>query len=355
MMKLNRLVMIALGAVMMTACSQNSNPTYPYANNGYGTQYGYNQTGLYNNGYNQTGLYNNYSMNGYAVNPFVNYSYTSGYNAQASLQAQAMFSINFRAATPNFYYPNYANNNCMMRSQVNYTPSSCACVVAPCNCQQVLTQIRQECNQTRTRVTRRTTRTSSDDRETDDRSNDEVVTTNTSKRMSLSVLNGDARALYERLAKEEQTLQNKSKIRTGTNYKCFLSGKAKNDSSYACDFDLNLEDGSLYQFYPSGKPGQPVITNSTLFTGKNVTVGGPGLAPEEGFIKFGGNMAAAVFKRLPGQSTTGSIDGQGKVQAEIKIGQSVKCYKTTNTATPTVECTVKIKTDSGDALEARTY
>gem|GEM_PF-3354247 len=364
MKRLKLIVLTVLTGAALAACSDTPyTSSYPALN----TYNGY-QTG-YPTGMNTMYPYSTYGYSTYAMNPFLysNLAYTNTMRAQMQARAMAMFSIRFRATTPMFYYPNYVSNNCRMRTQVNYTPTQCACVRAPCDCQQVITQVRQQSRQvcpvvrtTRSTVanttgntTPNTTTNTTANNTSDSGNSDTVLTTNSSTRMSLSLINADARALYERLAIAEEALQNKTKVRTGANYKCMLSGKAKKDENYACDFDLNLEDGSLYQQYPVGNAGQPVNTSSSLFMGDNVTVGGPGLAPEEGFIKFSGRMASVAFERLPMQAVSGTIDTAGRVQAEIKTGKSLKCYKTTNTATPKVECAIKIKSDTGEALSAQ--
>ena len=358
MKRLKLIVLTVLTGAALAACSDTPyTSSYPALNTYNGTYY---PTGYTNNGMNTMYPYSGYSS--YAMNPFLysNSAYTNALQMRMQMQARsmAMFSIRFRASTPMFYYPNYVSNNCRMRTQVNYTPNQCACAQVSCNCQQVIEQVRQQSRQVCpvVRTTRTTTTVSNNtasDNTTDSSDSDTVLTTNSSKLMSLSVINADARALYERLAIAEEALQNKTKVRTGANYKCMLSGKAKKDTSYVCDFDLNLEDGSLYHQYPVGNVGQPVNTSSSLFSGDNVTVGGPGLAPEEGFIKFDGRMASVAFDRLPMQAVSGTIDAAGQVQAEIKTGKNLKCYKTTNTANPKIECSIKIKSDTGEAISAQ--
>jgi hypothetical protein len=362
MMKLKMFAMMLLTGALMSACSES---TYtPYTNAGLnGTQ-----TGMYNN----PAYPNAYNTNN-AINPYLNNNLNMGMNnnMQMQAQAQASFRLQFRVATPNYYMPNYTNNNCMMRTQVNYTPTQCACFTAPCNCQQVLSQVRQQtvqstqartrscntCTTTRTRTT--SNEPTNDDTTTADRT---TQTTNTSTRMSLSLVNEDAQALFERLAKEEVVVVKKETVkRVGLNFKCFqdtdrkkfIGITTKKDDSFACDFDINLTDGSLMVWSDAGKSGQPVKTDSTLYTGKNLNIGGPGMNPSEGVFKVSGATASAIFKRLPGVATEGKVDAEGKIDATIKLGKHLKCYEMTNTVQKTTECQIKLNTETGEALDAQ--
>ncbi len=348
MKNLKILALLSVLSVSLFACSEGtSTPTagspYTYNQGTTANPYGYpNQTGI--NGYN----YNPYLQN-QGVYPNTTYPNTVNTNTQipqgvnpnaflqyqSQMQAQAMFSCQARMS-PYFYYQSSWNNNCGVRRQVTYTPSSCACIKAPCNCQQVISQ----CNNTTTTTTTTTSTVGTDGIDTN------------SKTLPLSLTGADAKAIYERLAKEEEDTNNRSKtkIRTGTIIKCMKDGKGKNNEDYACDFDIAIADGRIYEIYPVGKIGQPDVASDSVYSGKNLQIGGTGLNTNEALIKITGKIADYLFKKLPGDAKPGVITSGSTTAANIKSGLNIKCYQTTATVDLITECSVKIRVESGEIL-----
>ena len=320
-----------------------------------------------------TGFGNGY-QNG--INPFLQPGVA--YN---QLPQQQLFALRMSAQqnlnncairqTPNFYYYQQSQtNNCAVRRTVSYTPSSCACIQAPCDCEQVVQQIRTR------NASHCTVLYSSDSHgnptagvSSSTSSNEPSSSSSTgigsssspgstagtsginenSTTLPLSITGADARALYERLAREEEETNNdtKTKIRTGANYKCMQDYRGRHDRDFACDIDVSVADGTVYQLYPMGQNGQADLSSPTAYQGPNVQIGGTGLSPEEGFIKVQGQGAKFLYKKLTSAVTQGTIDTAGQIAANIKLGKNVKCYETTGTASPVNECEIKINSTTG--------
>jgi len=372
MMKtITRLAAILSLSVALFSCSEG-NYTPVTQPNAVGAQTGYyNNNGLnngfnpgFNNGFNpgfNNGIYTGVGVNPYFTqNAFTYNSLSAQMRVQFNTQAANMFSCAARATPNYFYFQQSQMNNCAVRRAPTYTPSSCACYQAPCNCEQVVAQVQTQCgvaymSDHNGHPTVSSSGSSggcssgcgggSTSGSTDSGINENIKT------LPISIKNADAKALYIRLAKEEVDTKNstKTKIRTGMNYKCMMDNKGKNDSDYACDIDLSPNDGTVYQMYPLGNPGVAAIVNPAIYNGTNVSIGGPGFNPDEGTIKVQGSGAAFMFKKLTATATAGTVDLAQTVQASIKLGKQVKCYQTTGTSSPVTECLVKISSTTGTA------
>jgi hypothetical protein len=352
MKSLKGLTVVLTLSIALFACSEgNYTPTTtPYGVTG-------NQTGLYNNN-NPMVPGSNQFFNPYLANPQYNQM-----SAQAQFriqtQSQNMFSCAARA-TPYFYAFTSSNSNCAVRRQPTYTPSSCACYQAPCNCAQVITQAQSQCgtlyssDHNGNRVGTVSVGSSNSGSGTVSTSSASDGINAESSTSLLTITNEDAAALYNRLAKtpEETNNSTKTKIRTGSNYKCMMDNKGRHASDFSCDIDIASVDGTVYQQYPVGQTGVSTLQNPELYNGKNVQVGGPGLNPDEGVIKVQGRPAEKLFAKLSAAVTDGTIDLEQRVSAKVKQGKQVKCYQTVNTTSPVTECQVKVNTVTGEAENA---
>ncbi len=414
MKKLNLLGLLGALAITLVACSEGSyTPTtsIPYSQT---------QTGMYTNPY--TNPYYNPAVNGYQYqgqrnpgiqfyNPYLafNNQFYSSCSAQAQLQmqlrAQPMFYCQARLQMPNFYAYTSMNNNCWARRQPTYTPSSCACATGNCDCPRILAQMRNQCRYTRfTTTSTTTTATSSPSNNSTPTTtdNDNTAPDNTSiKELWLSLANEDAKALYDRLAKEVKVIKTRSNqdytcvmendgrndsdyacdknakstnnniqpstgaeararyqsikkrfettasIKTGTNYKCMSNENSAKD--YVCDYDVSTTDGALniqtpisplaVSQFPAEAVSSPFLSIAALDQNPK----------HEGTILIKGPTAENAYNKLSVKEAQGAFPGSNKT-ALIKTGKQIECYRT---ASPSyTECRIKVKLDTGDALNA---
>jgi hypothetical protein len=357
MKSISRLLAASSLVLALFACSEGNYTPVTTPNASMQNQYPYGQNNLAP-GF-QTGYQN-------GVNPFFTQN-GFGYN---QLSAQAQLSFNLRAnnnmyscasrATPNYvYFQQSQMNNCVVRRVPTYTPSSCACAVGNCNCQEILDRARSQCgvvyysNRDGSAAVGGSTTTTTGGGSTTGTTTG-TGSSFTSNTLLLSITGADAAALYNRLAKVEEETNNstKTKIRTGSNYKCMMGNKGKHDSDFACDIDLSVKDGVIFQMYPLGQPGSAEISNPELYSGPDVQIGGAGLNAYEGTIKIEGKAAEFTYQKLTSTETTGTIDIAQQTQATIKLGKNIKCYKTTGTASQVTECKIKVNATSGEVEAA---
>jgi hypothetical protein len=291
---------------------------------------------------------NPYTNQGVGTNPYLTNptSYYNGLNGQAQtgLQNYAQQNLQNCAArsTPHFYAYT-SQNGYAVRKQVSYTPNSCACSQGPCDCEQVLTQVRTLCGV-------ETSNSSNSDYSSADGINPN------SKILPLSITGADAKALYTRLAKEEDAVDNDSetKVRTGMNYKCMMDGAGKANSDYVCDIDVSAADGVVYEQFPVSATGMAAVSNPVAYSGSNVTAGGAGLNPDEAVIKIEGRGATFLYRKMKNLAKNGTTSDFPGVTGTIELGKNVMCYSMTpSTDLSVISCRMKVNTTTG-AIEAAT-
>jgi hypothetical protein len=247
-------------AAIASGCADNTyNPNTQLGYSAYrNNAYGYNYTNG-NYGYTQYSPLNQ-SPNGY-YNPYImNYSNYCQANSQARyqmyLQSQYMWSVQMNAG---IYYQVNSPNTCSYRRFPTYTPSRCACVRAPCDCELVLSQY-----ETRYRMSHTHTSTSYDSGSTSSSethqhhatSYDDPSSSGGNERLSKNneslnhfiakprMNNDDSRELYNRLEKTAEK-DGDNLFKTGLNYSCF---KTKKDE-YRCDFEIDMVTGAIQQYH----------------------------------------------------------------------------------------------------------
>jgi len=318
-MKNKLLVLNLFLGVLAVGCSESAytpTATVPAYNNGLPAYTPGATNPNYNNQY-QPG------MNNPMMNPLLN-------QQGLAYQQQAVMGWNARVnfGIPGYSYQTYQTRSCI--PQKTYTTTSTQQTVRPA------------CPNPTTVVTSSST----------------VVTTNTTagddttKVLPISWVNEDAKALYQRLAREEETSKtNKNaKYRTGENYQCVVDGKASKAKNYVCDLYIRVKDGILLQQSPIGKEGQPENTTSSMYKGDLLNIGIPGETPETGYLIVAGKSAAYLFQKLPGDAVTGKVEEAGILEAKVKTVGQVKCYQSLNTTNTTTECVIKLDTSKGKAL-----
>ncbi len=261
-------------------------------------------------------------------------------------QQQNMLSWSMRMNTPGFYYNNYQYRSCIPRKPyvANYTQQE---VRRPC-------PYTINTNTASTDDTTTTTSTASTD--TTPAAPSSVNDTTTTKVYPISWKEEDAKALYERLAREEEKLENGKlfkasvKARTGDHLKCIVDGSERRAKNYVCDIEIRAKDGMLLQQMPAGKTDQPEITESSAYKGDLLQIGVPGQAPEVGYLTIAGGVAVELFKNLPLESVQGKVEEAGIMEAKIKTLGQVKCYQSLNTTNTVTECLLKIDSANGKAL-----
>lgn len=338
-------------SVMLVACSENRytpTVTAPVVN-----------PGLNSNNYPNGAFNTNPSIAQYP-NPYL--SYNSQYYSSLSIHAQyrlrvssqSMFSCAYRRS-PTFYSYTSPSSSCAYRRQPTYTPNSCACVAAPCNCGLVLEQVRNRCFPQDDRapapdyIGSGSSVTSPDYIST----NGSVPTNGLDENSQIAYLSfrgRDARALYERLAKHAEDTHNKTqtKMRSGVNYKCMMDGSGQSNSDYVCDIDVSVANGKVYQISPVGVDGPSALNATPAYHGTSIRIGENGLNPMEAFLKVDDKPAAFIYKKLRVTETMGTNPEQ-TLSASIKTGQQIKCYKTSSTK---AECFIKVSVLTGEAARA---
>ena len=239
-----------------------------------------------------------------------------------TFQQQGMLGLSARLSLPGFYYNNYQYRSCI--PQKPYTTSCSQQIVRP-SCTSVVT-----------------TRTTGGD--------------DTTKVLPISWVKEDAKALYQRLAKEEDVLKDASlfskgvKSHTGENYKCIVDGSEDNAKNFVCDLEIRIKDGILLQQTPVGKDGQPEVASSTAYKGDLLNIGVTGEAPETGHLTVAGPSAKYLFQSIAGDGAQGKVEEAGILEAKIKTLGQIKCYQSLNTTNIVTECLIKIDTSKGKAL-----
>ncbi len=322
-MKSSKVLSVFLAATtVLAACSSSSDPSAPQALLASPTPY--------------STLYPNqplYSGNPYLMNQNGNFGQL---NAQAQFQlqfqAQAMYSYQHR--TDGFFYlPSYTMNNCQVRSQPTYTPTSCACFSAPCNCAEIIDTLRSTCSYDTT-IHVSATETVKD-------------TTNgynpNSPLLFLTISGDDAKAIYETLQiKVEQN--DKANVRTGVNMKCSESEDKSGAKEYACDFDMEKATGIVYQQSPAGEavesdPSLPTATHN----GPNVTLTADGIAS----VKVQGKAAIDLYNKVNSSVSDSVLPTDASVSAKEKAGKQVTCFQSV-ARHPITECFLELNAKTGE-------
>ncbi|MBC7396005.1 MAG: hypothetical protein H7333_01060, partial [Bdellovibrionales bacterium] len=269
-------------------------------------------------------------------------------------------------------------NNCVVRRQVTYTPTSCGCMTTQCDCAQVVQRLRAQAPRVTTTETTTVTETSPSTSASTCSSSPgsscsstagttttvtaetpaTTATAGTDEQANASVLpisltGADARALYVRLSKapEEKKLANgKTTLRAGAQYVCMMDGKGKKDENYACDIDIVQDQGAIVGIYPPKPSALRALKDDAVYRGKNVVCGAEALAMNEATITIQGPAAQRLFRKMIQEAKPGTIDVEQKIQATIKTGSNLKCYTTINTNPVTTECVMKANTDTGEII-----
>ena len=180
-------------------------------------------------------------------------------------------------------------------------------------------------------------------------------------KIEVDIKNADAKALFERLGREE-VLNYGLPARIGHNYYCWIlstTADRKDANNYRCALQINYSDGSIYQRSPTGAVADAVIANIANYNyeGDLVNIGGlsgSGLGAPEGKIFLNRALSSDIYEK--GLDATKIIAHPGyvgvdhKTAAEIKITDGVRCFKTTLTSKPDYQCEIKIDSKLGEVL-----
>ena len=274
-------------------------------------------------------------------NPFLQ-SQNAGYaqfgvSAQFNLQlqSQAMYTTQFRQNSQ-FYLPNYTSQNCQVRTQPTYTPTSCSCTIAPCNCQQVLDQYRA--------IFESTVTTQGSTLNTGSRNG---VNPN-SPTLFISITGVDARALYERLEVQADENGKTPTVLTGTNIKCMKDEDGSKDSDYACDLDVQKSSGVVNAQDPVSSPDTSVVLPNAPYQGDNVTVNANGQA----MITITGKAAEDLYAGLTDPASESYLPSDPGTSASSKTGKQIECYRSVDRH-PITECTMQENTSTGEILNVQ--
>jgi hypothetical protein len=400
-MKLKFFMTLGLLLTALTGCSEGTyapNTVSPY-NNPYGVN-GY-QTGFnngfnnfnngFNNGFNNNGFnnfnngFNNGSFNnGLYQSPCgITYTYYNPYiynpcqisQAQMQLQAQMMWNMNFRVNS-SFYYPMSPGSNCMFQRYPTYTPSRCACVRAPCDCDSIIRHHRRA--YTRTHVTRtrstHTTRTtcitcttrSSDNRNDDDsRDNDNRDDSNNDQnsntdikaiRVTSTKIDGSmAEEVWKRMAfkatnpvdKDGKVEDEGIEIKTGKGLTCT---RLKKENLITCEFEISAKKRNS-----SDDKGGIILENGKVseIADAEIPNGNPIPADLHGdlihILKRNGNVAQFLMKGSASENVSGSSPSfKSLFEALSAFGTSTDGNGVTVAAGKEIKCSFdsKIKDDA---------
>lgn len=382
----NNLAVLSLTlAVLASGCAEtgytNGQP-YPTMNsttpfNNPGMYPNYNNIPNYNPAYNNMnqGCFNNSSISQNCYNP--NLQMNANLQAQLNMQMmmnqytyrQNMFSWQMRMSTPGYYNLNQSYSSCFPRP-VYTTYRTCSRARSYCSgrrsCADVIIVRNDSSTQSDDQTNTNSNTNSNSDQTctTCNNSSDHNGTQNNIKVLPISWKGKDAKALYDRLAREEEVLEKglirRSKgsfAKTGEFYKCMIEGSKRNADDYVCDLEIRVEDGLLLRQFPAGKTGTPFISG-IVYEGDLLKVGMPGNTPETGLLTIAGPSAKYLFQSMHSEEATGTVgDATGiedATEAKIRSAGAVKCFQTLNTRTETTQCVIKLKTDTGDVLDVKT-
>jgi len=387
----NKSVFVSLALAMLaSACgdtaytSGQQYSTAPY-NNNYPNNTGY----QYNNGYQYNTGYQNYNQgcyNNMAMQNCYNPSLQMNAYAQAQLNTQMMmnqyyyrqnmFSWQMRLNTPGYYNMSQAYSSCMPRP-VYTTTRSCRRARSYCSgrrgrsCTDVVivhsnTGTSDNSSNTNGNTNSNTNTNSNGNQpcQTCNTGNTNTNANNNIKVLPISWKGKDAKALFDRLAREEEVLEQgkirRSKglfTRTGEFYKCMVDGSKKDADSYVCDLEIRVEDGLVLRQFPAGKTGTPVVSG-VVYEGDLLKIGMPGNSPESGVLTIAGPSAKYLFESMHSEESTGTVgDATGvedSTEAKIRTAGAVKCFQTVNTRKEITQCVIKMKTDTGEVLDGKT-
>ena len=282
------------------------------------------------------------------VNPYLAYNpqqlvqmnAQANFQLQLRLQSNAMWSYSSRVANPDFYILPLLPpiQTCVrLRAEPTYAPNSCACVKAPCHCDEIL---KSQCKY----IKRKTCKTCV------------KKSTPASESIYITIDGGDAEALFKRLAVTSESIvlsdyESKPTLvkRTGINYECTQEtsksgSNSKASSKYVCDLDISNDsssgvEGVVLEMSNSGKSGTPDLQSGVSFSGDAVRIASssPNQAQnqaDEGTITLKGDIAAKIYASL-------SLPADGSVT--IRTGQDVKC-------TSSIECSLTVDPSTGSVI-----
>jgi hypothetical protein len=413
MMKFKSQILCSVLAVLATACSDGTfNPTVGAGyntglfnnglNNGLnGFNNGFNNGGFFNGGFNTNGMPCNWNQtNMGACNPYSSMSYSSYYNpylmyynqmyqpgAQAALawRAQLMFNPGFRINS-GLYYPDSPYSNVYVAQYPSYTPTSCACAMAPCDCESILSQLHHSGRYSRRiermnnrierrngRILRRIGRLSGrlsptyhadgcypsslsncskvvvqevvvPDPSTGSRAQNQNSNTD-QKFFAMEIRGEDAKQLYIRLAMSPESIGDGATKLTGKHYWCSKDKK----ENYICQLDFDLDSGTLKEQYSrESNAGEPALSNPNAangYQGLEVTIKRetPGLA----ILTLPSRLIQNAFDKL------NDADGKDKNTDDLIVDLDLfRIIKTETSSGPTYAIEVRVNTATGKAEAA---
>ena len=249
-----------------------------------------------------------------------------------------MFTYQSRQS-PFFYLPSYSYQNCQVRSQPTYTPTSCSCFRAPCDCVAVLNDYRNSCSYNNT--IRITTSTTVKDSTNGYNKNPPLL--------FLSITGIDAEALFNSLEIKTEK-HSKAQIRTGLNVKCSKSSDSKTKTDeYACDFDVEKATGTVYQ---QSLPGDSTSSdkddsNAKPYYGPNVTITADGKAT----IMIQGKASVDLFEKLNASASDAKLPTDPVTPAKVKSLKNLTCYQSV-ARHPITECYVSVNAKTGEVADS---
>lgn len=171
-----------------------------------------------------------------------------------------------------------------------------------------------------------------------------------SKAVGVTLQGPDAEALFVRLAKKDDELENRPRVRTknGKHISCSRHKTGPVSSDYQCEMHIAPDTGLIYERHPVGLQEQAELKENKPYQSEMITIGGQGKDPGTAEIAIRGKNATSIYNTMTAQATDGKLDGEGQTSARIKNGEFIQCYQTTLTVDPITECMIKLKADSGE-------
>ena len=397
MKNLKFLVLFGVLATAVSACSDTTYTPNAFTNSGLNSGYNNNYrptntNGAYTaNGTNPCGS-SAFSMqpsgvpcngSGMMVNPYINSGCTTcGGGARVGVQANWMWSWQARL-NAGFYY-NYSYNNCLLRRTVTWTPVSCACIKAPCDCNLVVQQASNSQQfhpiayqgpgypGSSTPGANPSGSTPPADPNASAADPNAPAASGTvekgpgvnppgldpsgidpsEKPLSITIANDDAEELFKRLAKEKDaTFTGKGTHLVGKLYDCTeQSGGALSKKQYMCDLDIHVTDGKIYEKHPVGEKGQARAKDSKPYESKDLKIGGQGTAANEAVITIRGKIASYLYDKMTAAAVDATLPGDANTAVRMKTGTDLKCYETSKTLNPERECQIRLQADTGEGI-----
>jgi hypothetical protein len=309
------------------------------------------------------------------------------------LQAQMMWNMNFQMNS-SFYYPMTPGSNCVLQRYPTYTPSRCACVRAPCDCDAIIRHHRRAYSRTLYRQTIRTTtrticttcttrssgsgnnndnNTSGNDTGNDNNTNTDDQNSNTDLkaiRVTSTMTDGKmAEEVWKRMAfkatnpvdKDGKVEDDGIEIKTGKGLTCT---RIKKGNLFTCKFEISSKKRD------ASDKGGVILENGTMSEVANADIQNGSAIPDDlngdliHIRKRNGNVAQFLMKGSANEKVSGNSPSFKKLFEALRTfgsttdsngvtvvtGKEIKCTFDSKINDEPYTCEVRFLSENGSPL-----